>query len=193
MLTRVEDMEVIWTNLVTEVGENYDIPGPMGEWTFKDLAHHLNGWRMQSVNKLEAAAQNLEPHAAPWPADLELNEDEDAKTDAINDFFHQQGKERSYADILAEASEQFRRMRAAIEAIPEDDLADVNRFAWLNGHSPSDVLRGSWEHLTEEHLRPVRMWLTEQKLVPVNIDSAIDESGQLPTNPDPEGLRRDPV
>jgi hypothetical protein len=163
MLSRVEDTEIIWTNLVAEVGEHFDTPGPMGEWSFKDLAHHLNGWRVRTVNRLEAVAANREPIASPWPAEYEALADEDAQVDAINQWFQDQGKERSYADVLAEANEQFARLRTAIEAIPEDDLADVNKFTWLNGSSPSDVLRGSWEHLTDEHLRGVRSWLLNRQ------------------------------
>jgi hypothetical protein len=163
MLSRVEDLEVIWTNLVAEIGEAFDIPGPMGDWTFKDLAQHLNGWRIATVNKLEAAANGREPGPSPWPAEHDLIADEDAKTEAINEFFQQQGRDRSYADILAEANEQFSRLRTAIEAIPEDDLADVNKFPWMNGHSPSDVLRGTWDHLTEEHLRGIRSWLLSRQ------------------------------
>ena len=181
MLTRVEDMETIWTNLVAEVGEDFDSPGPMGEWSFKDLAQHLNAWRVETVNKLEAAAQGREPGAPPWPADIEASiSDEDARTDAINDYFRQQGKQRNYADILAETTEQFNRLRTAIEAIPEDDLGDVTRYPWLNGNSPSDVLRGSWEHLTDEHLRPLRSWITSRQynIVPTG-DADIYEDGPV--------------
>ncbi len=163
MLSRVEDMQTIWSSLVAEVGDAIDEPGPMGEWTFKDLAGHLNGWRIITVNKLEAAAVGGDPAAPPWPAELAEIADEDAQTDAINDWFHQQYRDRSYTDILAEANEQFDRLRVAIDKIPEDSLAEPGIYPWLDNHTLSDVLRGSWEHLTDEHLRPLRDWITKRQ------------------------------
>lgn len=162
MLARVEDMDVIWASLVAEVGEAFDEPGPMGEWSFKDLAHHLNGWRIRTVERLEAAATGRVPGPPPWPPELEQIADEDAQTDAINDWFRQQGEQRNYADILAETNEQFSRLTVAIEAIPEENLGDPEAYPWLDGNTPSDVLRGSWEHLTDEHLRPLRNWITSR-------------------------------
>jgi len=30
-------------------------PGAMGEWTFKDPASHLTGWREQTIARVEAS------------------------------------------------------------------------------------------------------------------------------------------
>jgi hypothetical protein len=35
----------VWGDLVAEVGRERMLePGPMGEWTFKDMAAHLAAW-----------------------------------------------------------------------------------------------------------------------------------------------------
>ena len=56
-LARIDAERRYWRDLVAEVGEDrMDEPGPMGEWTFKDLAAHLLGWRQRTIARLEAAA-----------------------------------------------------------------------------------------------------------------------------------------
>jgi hypothetical protein len=43
VLAHIDSERTIWRELVAEVGEDrMDEPGPMGDWTFKDLASHLH-------------------------------------------------------------------------------------------------------------------------------------------------------
>ncbi|MEZ4498083.1 MAG: hypothetical protein R2845_15215 [Thermomicrobiales bacterium] len=101
-IDRIAREEEIWNELVAAAGDRYDEPGPMGDWTFRNLAHHLNGWRIRTVQRLEAAAEGREPDPAPWPVELVNEADEDATLDAINDWFQERGAKRSYDEILAE-------------------------------------------------------------------------------------------
>jgi hypothetical protein len=44
-----------WRDLAAEVGpDRYADPGPMGEWSFGDMAGHLVGWRNRTLLRLEA-------------------------------------------------------------------------------------------------------------------------------------------
>ena len=46
LLEAIEREREAWEALLAEVGEDRMLEaGPMGEWTFKDLVAHLNGWR----------------------------------------------------------------------------------------------------------------------------------------------------
>ena len=45
-----------WRDLVAEVGDRVAEPGPMGEWTFRDLAAHLMGWRERTL--IESAPES---------------------------------------------------------------------------------------------------------------------------------------
>lgn len=39
-----------WRSLAAEVGpRHYTEPGPMGEWSFADMAGHLSGWRERTI------------------------------------------------------------------------------------------------------------------------------------------------
>src|SRR4051812_34915212 len=47
-----------WQELVSEVArDRMNEPGPMGDWTFKDLAGHLAGWRNYRIAQFEAVAR----------------------------------------------------------------------------------------------------------------------------------------
>lgn len=157
-LERLEQARATWEEIVAEAGDaDLDRPGAMGDWSFKDVAAHLNGWRMRTVDRLEAAARDQPPPPAPWPA--ELSDETDEGTEAINRWFYEQNRDRPAAEILSESREQFQRMRAAVEAIPEEDLLTPGRYPWLDGYPLCAVLAGSFEHLYEEHEPAIRAWL----------------------------------
>ena len=45
LLAQIEAEHVSWRELLAEIGEErMEQPGPMGDWTFKDLVAHLGGW-----------------------------------------------------------------------------------------------------------------------------------------------------
>ena len=160
-LDRMRREQESWQALVSEVGDaGLDRSGAAGDWTFKDVVGHLNGWRERTVDRLEAAARDAAPPPSPWPDDL--SDETDEGVEAINRWIYERNRDRPAADILAESREQFRRMRAAVEAVPEDDLVTPGRFPWLGGEPLSAVLEGSFGHLHEEHEPAIRAWLADQ-------------------------------
>lgn len=147
-----------WEALLAEVGEERMLaPGAMGEWTFKDVAAHLTGWRDRAtVARLEAAQRNEALPSPPWPP--EWDEENDADVQSINDWIYQQNRDRSLSDVLADARESWRRMEVAAEDISEQDLLDPNRFPWMNGYAVGEVVPGSSGHF-EEHEEMIRAWM----------------------------------
>lgn len=149
LLRQIDTERVYWQDLVIEVGpERMEEPGPMGDWTFKDLTAHLTGWRERTIARIEAGP-GVEP-PMPWPAQLR-------EVDAINDWIYAQNRDRPLADVLAEADQSFARLAAAIDALPDDDLLAPGRFDWLEGNALDDVQL--FGHLHEEHEPDVRAWL----------------------------------
>ena len=163
LLAQIDEEAGVWERLLAEVGEERMLqPGATGDWTFKDVVSHLIGWRRRTIARLEAAQRGDDPPTPPWPAALEAGEDEDAVTDAINAWLYEQSRDRPLADVLAEAREQFPRMRAAVAALPEDALMQPNRYAWMDGWPLGAVLVSSFNHLHEEHEPTLRAWLQSQ-------------------------------
>ena len=138
-----------WRALVAEVGEErLEQPGPMGDWTFKDLAAHLTGWRERTIRRLEAGPGQEPPTA--WPSNL-------TDDDEINQWIYEQNRDRPLREVLAEADASHQRLAAAVEALPEEDLTTPGRFTWMEGKS----LAGGdlFGHLHEEHEPDIRAWL----------------------------------
>src|SRR5262245_49383223 len=160
MRTKAEQIATIkadqqfWRDLVAEVGpDRYAEPGPMGEWTFGDMAGHLLGWRNRTIARLEAHARG-EPEPPPiWPA--ELDDDE-----VINDWLHDNDKGRPPSELVAAYDASYDRLIRALAEIPEATGADPEAFAWVGGPLVELTFTG---HLHDEHVPGVRAWLDRGK------------------------------
>ena len=145
-----------WRRLAVEVGpERYAEPGPMGEWSFGDLAGHLVGWRNRTLTRLEAFSRGEPDPPNPWPAELD-----DAATldddDSINAWIHAQHAGRSSPELVGRLDASYDRLVAILEGLSEAVLADPATTARF-GTSLLDVDFG--HHLHDEHVPGVRSWL----------------------------------
>jgi len=151
VLARIRDEQAHWHALLAEVGEErMEWPGPMGNWTFKDLVAHLSGWRERTIRRLEAAGRGQPEPAAPWPAHLPSD-------DEINEWIYEQNRHRPLRDVLADAEAQFDRLAAAVRALPDADVTAPRRFTWLEGLALAEA--DLFAHLHEEHDPSIRAWL----------------------------------
>jgi hypothetical protein len=149
----IQRERAIWRDLVDEVGESrMTEPGPMGEWSFKDLATHLLGWRNRTIARLEAASQGRAEPRSPWPSGL----DDD---DSINDWIQQRGSTRSVRDVLADVDQSYQRLADAIASLPEEIVTDPDAFSWLEHRSLKEQKANLFSHLHDEHMPSVRAWL----------------------------------
>lgn len=154
-LRRIDDEHAHWRELVAEVGDDrMDEPGPMGDWTFRDLVSHLTGWRSYSISRLEAVARGEADAPFPWPPVLTTDDD-------INDWLRDTAARQSLAEVLAEHETTFGRLRAVIEEMPDDVLADPGSFPWMEGDAVGEAIVSGrfFAHLHEEHEPAVRAWL----------------------------------
>ena len=151
LIARIGHERQAWRDLVAEVGrERMNEPGPMGDWTFKDLVSHLAGWRDRTLTRLDAAAHGREAPPAPWPADL----DDD---DSINGWIRERDRDRSLDDILTHYDRSFDRLAAVIMMFPEETIRTPGRFAWMGDVALADA--PFFGHLHDEHEPAVREWL----------------------------------
>jgi len=147
----IERERQVWRDLVDEVGmDRMTEPGPMGEWSFKDLAAHLLGWRDRTIARLEAAAQGKDEPPPPWPRDL----DDD---DPINAWFQQQSDRRSVRAVLDDVDRSYERLADAIAALPEPLVTRRDAFSWMEGESLAQT--DLFGHLHDEHMPSIRAWL----------------------------------
>ena len=145
-----------WRALAAEVGPaRYAEPGPMGEWSFADMAGHLAGWRARTIGRLRAAGRGEPEPAPPWPADLQ----EDDEVDKINAWIRKQHADRSPEQLVADYDASYDRLIDALEAVPAHLQSAV--VPWT-GEPLVDV--DFTGHLHDEHVAPVRAWLDRSRV-----------------------------
>lgn len=145
-----------WEALLTEFGEaRMTEPGATGHWSIKDIVAHLTGWRRRTVARLQAAARGEPEPAPPWPAHMQTD-------DEINGWIYQVNRDRPLSEVLGDSRQTFQALVEAIQAIPETDLMDPNRFPWMGGQSLSAA--ALFSHFHEEHEPGMRAWLQKSAL-----------------------------
>lgn len=158
LLSQIERERLAWEQLLRAVGEErMEQPGATGEWSFKDIVAHLNGWRTRTLNRLEAARSGAEPAPPPWPAGLDENTE--AGLTQINAWIERAGRERSLQEVLGEARRSFELMRDAVLALSDEELADPSRYPWMGGEPVGDVVTSSFDHFHDEHEAALSAWL----------------------------------
>ncbi len=139
-----------WRRLAAEVGPaRYAEPGPMGAWSFGDMAGHLAGWRNRTIGRLGALARDEPEPAAPWPAAL----DDD---DLINDWIREQHADRSPEQLVADYDTSYDRLVEVLESLPAEKLS--LEVPWIGEPLVEDDFTG---HLHDGHMAAVRAWLDD--------------------------------
>ena len=133
--------------------DRMDQPGVAGHWSVKDIVAHVADWRKRTVARLEAAARGASEPPPFWPKNLHTD-------DEINNWMYEANKDRSVQEVLDDSRRVFQQLVAAIDALPETDLNDPNRFPWLEGQSLTSV--DFFSHFHEEHEPDLRAWLSQQ-------------------------------
>lgn len=109
LLDAIRSERARWDDLLRQIGDQrMTEPGAVGEWSVKDLIAHV-AWSEREATEM------LERHRMAGSDLWSLSEDE-------------RNRERSLAEIRAEAAESYRRLLAALEALPKADLHDASRF-----------------------------------------------------------------
>lgn len=157
LLDQIERERLVWEQLLRAVGEaRMEQPGATGEWSFKDVVAHLNGWRIRTLARLAAARTGAEP-VPPWPADLD--EDTEAGLTQINAWIERAGRERSLQEVLGESRRSFDLMHDAVLALSDDELTDPRRYPWMGGEPVGAVIGYAFDHFHEEHEPALSAWL----------------------------------
>jgi hypothetical protein len=154
MRTRSEQIAAIrtdqqsWRDLAADIGPaRYAMPGPMGQWSFADMAGHLLGWRNRTLARLDAYARGEPDPPPPWPSDL----DDD---DSINDWIHAHHGDRSPDQLVGDYDASYDRLVGILESLPDDRLTTV--IPWVEMPLIEVDFSG---HLQDEHVPSVRAWL----------------------------------
>jgi len=165
LLARLDFEEVEWKTMLTEFGtDRMEIPGVTGDWTFKDVAAHLNGWRQPYVDNLLAVLHHQPTPELNWPIEVSP-EETDEEAQIINDWLYEQNHDRPLEEILAESQQQWDDLHTAVNELPDAALYDRDVFSKFGGDSLAEAITngGLFNHFHEEHESILRAWLTQEQ------------------------------
>lgn len=163
----IETERAWWRAVVDLAAGNSPVTGdePVnGDWTYRELIGHVNGWRRWTVARLEAAAAGGNA-ITPWPGSM--SGVTEAGLDEINAYFQRESREIPLDEAIAEMFSLLDRMRMAVESIPDDRLLTPGAFARtdpeLADYPIGPALVGfSITHVHIEHAPALQTWLSER-------------------------------
>jgi hypothetical protein len=125
-------------------------------WTVKDVIAHLWSWQQASVARMEAALADREPEYPNWWEILGPDPEEDV--DRTNAWLYVASRDKPWSRVYADWKAQFQRYLELTRQMPEEDLLQLGRYAWMGKYALSASAMGSLEH-HEEHYETLSVWL----------------------------------
>jgi len=150
IITMLEEEFSRWEELLASMSEEQiTTPQPPSSMSIKDEIAHLWAWQQRSISRNEAAINGGEPAYPRWSDSVDLDPEEDV--DQTNAWIYETYRDKPWQSVYTDWRAQYLRLVELSEAIPEEDLLDPGRYAWMGGYPLSESLMGSCEH-HEEHL-----------------------------------------
>jgi hypothetical protein len=150
ILAALREQALHWEELLLNISED-QITTPRFDldWSIQDMVAHLWGWQQISTARLQAAALNRELEYPAWLMEIPGDWEEDV--DRTNAWIYQNNHARPWSQVHQNWREGYLQMLNSTEPIVEKDLLDKERYTWLHGYSPLDVLIGSYDHHQEHY------------------------------------------
>ncbi len=137
-----------WEDLLASLSEaQLNAPQAPALWSVKDELAHLWAWQQRTLARVEAARFNREPEYPTWPVDP-IDDSEDV-TERINTWIYQTNQALPWSTVHQNWRDGFHRTLDAAESIPERDLLDSERYAWLKGNAIVVFLLATYDHHQE--------------------------------------------
>lgn len=159
ILMELRDIFNRWQELLASLNEE-QITAPLlpSTWTVKDVVAHMGAWQQASLARAEAALSDSEPKYPEW---WQINgPDPDEDVDRTNAWIYEANRDKPWPGVYAEWKRQFQRFLELTGRIPEKDLFEPGRYAWMGSYTLSRSPIASYEHHVE-HMDELLAWLKE--------------------------------
>jgi hypothetical protein len=124
-------------------------PGVVGDWSVKDILVHLSLWEAELVTLLWQARQGRKPTTAQLSPDT---------VDELNARWYPIHKDRALDKVLEDFHAVRRQTARRVEAFTDQELADPELFAWLDGEPLERwIAEDSYGH-EAEHMAQIVAW-----------------------------------
>jgi hypothetical protein len=155
ILTKLKEEFDRWEEILSGLSdEQITAPHLPAGWSIKDVLAHLWAWQQRSIARMEAALHGREPKFPSWPA--EFDPEAEGQPHQLNTWLYETNREKPWSQVYSDWRAGFLRFLELGQAIPEKDLLEPGRYAWLAVHPLSLVLTASCEHHAEH-----RGWLLD--------------------------------
>lgn len=164
LITMLRDEFNRWEALLDSLTE-LQIMTPMSpsHWNIKDLMAHLRAWQQRTIARLEAALDDREPVFPQWGEGIDI--EDHANIDVVNAWIYEAHRDDAWPVVYHNWRNGFLRVIELAEAIPEKDLLEPGRYAWMWDDEPlAVILQSSYEHHHIEHYEPLLEWLEKHKV-----------------------------
>jgi uncharacterized protein (TIGR03083 family) len=128
-------------------------------WSIKDLLAHIAAWESLALGWIAAGVRGENP-AVPAPG---LTWDD---LDRLNAQIYAANRDRSRAEVQAEAQRSYAAFLVLVESLSEPDIVEPGRFTWAKGGNiVGPIAANSYEHY-QEHGDEIRAWLDRSGSAP---------------------------
>jgi hypothetical protein len=137
-----------WEELLSGFSDDQITAPPLsGTWSVKDVIAHLRAWQQVSIARMEAALNGGEPEFPDWLEGGHPESEEDRE--AYNARIYQAYRDLPWTQVHRLWRDNFQRFLDLSGQVPEDDLLQPGKFAWLGEYPLGAVLSGSQGHHRE--------------------------------------------
>jgi hypothetical protein len=148
-----------WQELIASLSqEQIEQPLIPSQCTLKDVMAHLWAWQQGSVARAQAALKDVYPDYPDWWKACGPDPNEDV--DRTNVYIFAANKDKDWENVLKNWKEQFTHYLELLRQIPEADLMQRGRYAWMGTYALADSANGSLDHHLE-HYEDLSAWLKE--------------------------------
>jgi len=127
--------------------------GVEGEWSVKDALAHITAWEQCMLSWLRAAASGEVP-PVPVPGDEDY-------VHRLNRQTFVENQHRPRPEVLADFHRSFQQVLQAVEALSDEDLTPPLQAGWAKGESRWNLIAANTYEHYQEHLEPMRVWLSQ--------------------------------
>jgi len=115
-------------------------PGVMGEWSIKDILGHIATWESRLVTILYSIERGVAPKMFHTPAEV----------DKLNAQSFAEQRDRPLDRVLSDFQAVHAQLLKRLDTLKERDLADPNRFKWMEGEPLEKMVASdTFEHYAE--------------------------------------------
>ncbi|HVO70162.1 MAG TPA: ClbS/DfsB family four-helix bundle protein [Aggregatilineaceae bacterium] len=126
-------------------------PGVVGAWSIKDILAHISDWEQRFLSWYRAGQRGEVPER-PEPG---LTWDD---IDLLNQRIYDRHRLRTLPDVQAGFDDSYRELITAVDAMSEDELFTVGRFAWTRDYPLLVYLRANADEHYAEHADQIEAW-----------------------------------